>query len=85
MNKTMNDYIEMFPKSTSEKYKSCTADYELSSYTLTHISENGWKLISFNGFTSQDSLGNHKTYSYMFENENYGDKPINEQLNESTE
>ena len=79
----MNEFnMSDFEKNTTEKYRSCvTYDRVLSADTLTRLFENGWKIISFNGFGGQKEFGSIKkdnvtqeAFAYMFENVNFNGK-----------
>ena len=79
----MNEFnMSNFEKNTTEKYRSCvTYERVLSPDTLTCLFENGWKLISFNGFCGTKEFGIIKkdnvppeAFAYMFENKNFNGK-----------
>ena len=55
----MNEFnMQNKEKNTTEKYRSCvTYERVLSPDTLTCLFENGWKLISFNGFGGTKEFG----------------------------
>jgi len=71
----MNEFnMSDFEKNTTIKYRSCvTYERVLSPETLTRLFENGWKVISFNGFggTKEFPL---EAFAYMFENRNFNGK-----------
>jgi hypothetical protein len=79
----MNEFnMSDFEKNTTIKYRSCvTYEKALSPETLTRLFENGWKIISFNGFGGTKELGMMRkdnvppeAFAYMFENRNFNDK-----------
>ena len=79
----MNEFnMSDFEKNTTIKYRSCvTYERALSPETLTRLFENGWKVISFNGFGGTKEFGIIKkdnvppeAFAYMFENINFNGK-----------
>ena len=55
----MNEFnMSDFENNTTIKYRSCvTYERALSPETLTRLFENGWKVISFNGFGGTKEFG----------------------------
>ncbi len=79
----MNEFnISDFEKNTTIKYRSCvTYERALSPETLTRLFENGWDVISFNGFGGTKEFGiikkdnvSPEAFAYMFENRNFNGK-----------
>lgn len=70
----MNEFnMSDFEKNTTIKYRSCvTYERVLSPEILTHLFENGWKVISFNGFCGIKDP--QEAFAYMFENRNFNGK-----------
>ena len=68
--------IDNFDINNTDKYYSCSVEGNpISSSDLTKIFENGWKLISYNGYSKNKFIcGEHTSvdvFTYMFENLNY--------------
>ena len=78
----MNEFnMSNFEKNTTENRSCVTYERALSPDTLTCLFENGWKLISFNGFCGTKEFGIIKkdnvppeAFAYMFENKNFNGK-----------
>ena len=70
----MVDYnINNFDINDTEKYYSCSVEGKpISSEDLTKIFDNGWKIISYNGYAKNKNNSSVNVFTYMFENTNYG-------------